>query len=85
MKLRTAYLGHFKYFIIDNKGLDFNMKIDKCVDIVAKILGKPSPNYFFKKFLVELPIPGDFESLQIPQDLKTVEFEVMETIIKPPH
>lgn len=47
-KLRNAYLGHHKFFIIDNrpgdKGDGFAKKIDKCVDIVAKIVGKPSPN-----------------------------------------
>jgi hypothetical protein len=33
-RLRNAYLGHYKFHIVDNKNTDFNGKIEKCRGIV---------------------------------------------------
>ena len=82
-RLRNAYLGHHKFFIIDNKDTDFRGKIDKCVDIVAKIVGKPSPNSYNKKFLIHIANPEDHNSLNIPPEIKISSFDVIETLIRP--
>lgn len=65
-KLRDAYLGHHKHYIIDNINTNFKVKVDKCVDVVTKLIGLPTPNSFFKKFLIDLPIPSDHSTIGIP-------------------
>ena len=52
-KLREAYIGHHRYFVIDNEGVDFHSKINKTLDVVRNIVGLPSDAMNFKKFLVE--------------------------------
>lgn len=83
-KLRNAYLGHQRLFIVDNNVTHFNHKIDKCVDIVSKIIGLPSPSHHHKKFLIKIANPLDHASLGFPPECKIDTFEVIETIIKPP-
>ena len=82
-KLQNAYLGHNKHFIIDNKDTDFNMKIDKCVDVVTKLIGLPTPNSFFKKFLIKIPNPTDHSTIGFPSDEQFDTFEVEETLLTP--
>ncbi|CDW74621.1 UNKNOWN [Stylonychia lemnae] len=82
-KLREAYLGHHKHYIIDNINTNFKVKIDRCVDVVTKLIGLPTPNSFFKKFLIQLPNPGDLSSLGIPRDQVSDTFECTETILNP--
>lgn len=82
-KLQNAYLGHNKHFIIDNKDCDFNTKIDKCVGVVTKLIGLPTPNSFFKKFLIKMPNPTDHTSIGFPMDEFYDTFEVEETILTP--
>ena len=62
-KLRNAYLGHHKHFIIDNINTNFKVKIDRCVDVVNKLIGLPTPNSYFKKFLIKLDTSDDLKSL----------------------
>jgi hypothetical protein len=82
-RLRYAYLGHSRFFIVDNSVTHFNGKIDKCVDIVSKIIGMPSPSHHHKKFLIKIPDPEDHSTLGFPEGCKIDTFEVIETIIKP--
>ncbi len=82
-KLRHAYFGHSRFYIVDNKVTHFNKKIDICVEIVSKILGMPSPNTHHKKFLIKIPNAEDHSSLGFPEGCKIDTFEVVETIIKP--
>jgi hypothetical protein len=51
-RLRHAYFGHSRFYIVDNQVSYFNAKIDICVNIVSKILGMPSPSNHHKKFLI---------------------------------
>lgn len=69
-RLRNAYLGHHKFYIVDNNCLDFKAKVDKCISIATKVIGLPTPNSFFKKYLVNIPDPRDHTSVGIPQDIK---------------
>ena len=82
-RLRHAYFGHSRFYIVDNKVTHFNQKIEICVEIVSKILGMPSPNTHHKKFLIKIPNPEDHSSLGFPEGCKIDTFEVVETIIKP--
>lgn len=82
-KLQNAYLGHSKHFIIDNHDTDFNKKIDKVVDCVGKLLGFPTPNCYFKKFLIKLPNSLDHSSIGIPKDAYYDTFDVEETLLTP--
>lgn len=82
-RLRNAYLGHTRFFIVDNSVTHFNQKIDKCVDIVSKIIGMPSPSNHHKKFLIAIKNPQDHSTLGFPPECKIDTFEVIETIIKP--
>lgn len=69
-RLRNAYLGHPKFFIVDNSGPDFKAKVNQCIGIAKKVIGLPTPNSFFKKYLVSLPNPKDHSSVGIPTDIK---------------
>ena len=82
-KLRHAYLGHSRFYMVDNNVTHFNMKIDKCVDIVSKIIGLPSPSNHHKKFLIRIANPDDHASIGFPRECKIDTFDVIETIIKP--
>jgi hypothetical protein len=83
-RLRHAYLGHSRFFIVDNSVTHFNHKIDKCVDIVSKIIGLPSPTHHHKKFLIHILDPEDHKSLNFPSECDKIDtFEVIETIVKP--
>lgn len=82
-KLQNAYLGHYKHFIIDNKNVDFNTKIDKCVDVVTKLIGLPTPNSFFKKYLIKIKNPLDHTSIGFPVEEFFDTFEVEETLLTP--
>ena len=82
-RLRHAYFGHSRFYIVDNKVTHFNKKIDICVEIVSKILGMPSSNTHHKKFLIKIANPEDHSSLGFPEGCKIDTFEVIETIIKP--
>jgi len=84
-RLREAYMGHSRFYIVDNNVSHFNLKIDKCVDIVSKIIGLPSPSHHHKKFLIRITNPEDHASLGFPPECIIDTFEVIETIIKPPH
>ena len=82
-RLRQAYLGHSRFFIVDNSVTHFNSKIDKCVDIVSKIIGMPSPSNHHKKFLIRIADPEDHTSLGFPPGCMLDTFDLIETIIKP--
>ena len=82
-RLRHAYLGHARFYIVDNQVTYFNEKIDVCVNIVSKILGMPSPSSHHKKFLIQIENPDDHASLGFPEGCKIDTFDVIETIIKP--
>ena len=82
-RLRNAYMGHYKFFMVDNSVQDFYAKINNVVNIVNKIIGLPFRKSFFKKYLIDIPDPDDHRSLGIPDSLKVIQFELIETIIKP--
>lgn len=66
-RLRNAYIGHNKLYIIENTNVDFRQKVDKCIAIVAKMVGLPTPNAHFKKYLIDIPNPGDHSSIRFPE------------------
>ena len=41
-RLLEAYLGHHRYFLVDNNHKNFNEKIRKTTQIVSSILGLPT-------------------------------------------
>ncbi len=53
LRLREAYLGHHRYFVIGNQGNHFGEKIDKTIGIIKSVLGLPTSKGTFKKYLVD--------------------------------
>lgn len=52
--LRTAYMGHQKWFLIKNNDCnDFKDKIQKTKEAVLNVLGKSAGTHFHKKFLLK--------------------------------
>jgi hypothetical protein len=84
-KLRNAYIGHHKLFIIDNtSNTDFKMKIDKCIGIVTKMIGLPTPSAFFKKFLIDIPDKDDHSKMRIPESILSETVSIEESILEVP-
>lgn len=54
-----------------------------CVKIVTKILGLPTPNSLFKKFLIKITNPLDHSSIGFPPQEYYDTFEVEETLLMP--
>jgi hypothetical protein len=50
-------MGHQRWFMIDNKSIDFNSKISCAKDRVQMILGRQTGNSFYKKFLLNKVTP----------------------------
>lgn len=70
-KLVNAWVGHPHFSIIDNKDVNFQQKVDKCVESVCRYIGLPTPTSFYKKFL--LRVSGHFE-VQAPKNVKMEYF-----------
>lgn len=51
-KLINSWIGHPHFHIIDNRDNGFQKKIDFCLNTVLKFIGLPTPNSFYKKFLL---------------------------------
>lgn len=83
-KLRNAYIGHNKLYVVDNKNTGFKEKIDKCIGIVAKMVGLPSPNSHFKKYLISIPNPDSHNSIRFPDTIKFETTEILETLVDIP-
>lgn len=77
-KLIDAWVGHPHFSIIDNKIPNFHAKVDKCVETVCRYIGIPTPNSFYKKFL--LGVQGNFE-LIAPKNLKIEFFQIEEIFL----
>jgi hypothetical protein len=48
-----AYMGHFKWMMIDNKCKSFDAKINIAKDRIHYILGHKAESQFYKKFLLK--------------------------------
>lgn len=86
INLRKAYLGHHRYFMLDNKDLDFERKINKGINIVANIVGLPTDMKFFQKYLVD---KQDFKQykhskIKFPRETHIEEYSLLETYLPTP-
>jgi|LakMenE01Jun11ns_1017448.scaffolds.fasta_scaffold9685328_1 hypothetical protein len=52
-RLREAYLGHHRFFMIGNQNHNFNEKIQKTISIISSVIGLPTSPSTFKKYLVD--------------------------------
>ncbi len=68
---------------MDNNNTDFNKKIDRVVDVVTKLIGLPTPNSFFKKFLIKIPNHLDHSTIGFPKENYYDTFDVEETMLMP--
>ena len=69
-KLREAYMGHQRWFMIDNNCENFNEKITRAKDRVHYILGKANAgSSFYRKFLLK-------KSSSKQKTLSTVPIEI---------
>jgi len=53
------------------------------VKVVTKSLGLPTPNSFFKKFLINIPNPLDHSTFGLPENSFYDTFELEETLLIP--
>lgn len=67
-KLINAWVGHPHLSIIDNGGGSFQNKINQCVETVLKYIGLPTPNSYYKKFL--LATNHNNVDKMVPNDVK---------------
>ena len=52
-KIKSVWMGHPHYTIIDNSGSDFQSKINKAFSCVCKFVGLPTLKSYVRKFLLE--------------------------------
>ena len=86
-KLREAYMGHQRWFMIDNNCATFDAKIAMCKDRVHFILGKSGAgSSFYKKFLLKKSTEKSKSTTTVPIELGSnqpfEESQVIETFIK---
>lgn len=77
-KLRQAYHGHPKFYLVDNSFPTFHSKLQACVEKVTGLLGIPVPKDIFKKFLVK----GNVKSIKIPDDVLHETIHMSETQLR---
>lgn len=53
------------------------------MSVVTKLIGLPTPNSYFKKFLIKLPNPLDHCTIGFPKDEFFDSFDVEETLLTP--
>lgn len=81
-KLRDAYLGHHRYFIVDNNHKNFNEKIRKTIELVQSILGLPTSHSSFKKYLVNKGnLLEDHSNLVVPDGGLVTQSKIKETFL----
>ena len=76
MYLRNVYLGHRKHMVVDNS-FDFEQKVSLAIDLVSSVIGLPTKQKIFKKYLVANDIPVEF-----PSDMHQEEMTILENYIK---
>jgi len=84
-KLREAYMGHQKYYLIDNNCQDFNTKINRTKGNVHEILGLKRGTQFYRKFLLKKSSQNALLQTILPiqlGDSNCEESQVIETFIR---
>ena len=71
-------MGHPNFSIIQNN-VNFNKKIDNCLETVLKFIGLPSPSTFIKKFL--LIADKTTYDIQVPRSIKKEYFNLEENFL----
>jgi hypothetical protein len=70
-KLRAAYMGHPRWFLISNDVVDFNEKIKRAREAIHEVLGGNTGATFYKKFLVQKAVNTEKSALSlVPVDFK---------------
>lgn len=84
-RLREAYMGHRKWFMIDNSFNDFDSKMKYCISRVHQILGRQGGTAFYKKYLLTKSTQRTMALTAVPINLPEgqhyEESEVTETFI----
>lgn len=52
-RLIDAWIGHTNFKIIDNNVSSFKVKIDRCINEVLRVVGRPRATTFYKKYLIQ--------------------------------
>ena len=76
MHLRKVYLGHRKHMVVDNS-VDFEQKVTQAIDLISSVIGLPTEQKIFKKFLVTNNVP-----IEIPSDVHQEEMTILENYIQ---
>jgi len=77
-RLQQAWYGHPHFRIVDNRGKNFNEKVDECLEVITSHLFLPKPCETTRKFLLRKKTNNDY----IPMWLNTEKFFVEETFLK---
>jgi len=76
--LREAYLGHHKFFIVDNTTSGFEEKMKKGIGLISSVIGLPTDRRIFRKYLVAGEVG------ELPEDVKTEKMKILETYLNVP-
>lgn len=76
----NSWNGHSKFIVVKNiPGKDFNNKIGYCLTSARSLVGLPTENKFYQKFLLEVE---SIESVQFPADVKIENHMLTECFLK---
>lgn len=79
-RLREAYLGHHRYFVIGNQGNHFGAKINKTIGIIQSVLGLPTSQGTFKKYQVDgKNIFDDHSNIPFPDKQQVEKSHIIES------
>ena len=76
MHLRKVYLGHRKHMVVDNS-VDFEGKVTQAIDLISSVIGLPTKQVIFKKYLVAGDIP-----IEIPSEVHQEEMTILENYLR---
>jgi hypothetical protein len=78
-KLIDAWTGHPHFFVVDNAhSKNFDDKVSRVVDCVLNMIGLPSAQTYYKKFLLAMPNTFD---IQVPKGVKKEVFQIEEVFL----
>ena len=76
------WVGHPKFFVIDNKDKNFQRKLERAIETVQNIVGVPTAASFYKKYLLKREVRNMAGGLALPPHVKSEELIIEETFMR---
>ena len=76
------WVGHPKFFVIDNKDKNFQRKLERAIETVQNIVGIPTAASFYKKYLLKGGMRNMAGGLALPPSVKSEELVIEETFMR---